>query len=138
MSPPAKKSLNWMVFILLAMAHVLWTFRPKQHLIHPYIPPLTHTPGMGLSPIAKPSPPLWLLLQHRPKTIHCKECDELFQTRSQSLLQAKNHRLQFQETLALFLDELPSNTLQHARNERLIHEETIGEMSIWNQLQFQY
>ena len=115
------KILFSLILLLLNLSLLRWN--PAS--IYPYVPPLTHTPKMGLSLIAHPTPAPSDLLPN------CKECQKLRAVIAKR--EQKGHKLRWrmqEETLAL-LDLLPPSFAQESLQNRSLNEHSIGEVRLW-------
>ncbi len=98
----------------------------------PYVPPLTHTPGLGPSMIGTHSEPPFALLEALPLSGQERSrVDKLFTQHRNLLNQSVAHRLAMQSGVLQILNELPSTTVQQSIEERALHTQTIGELNVW-------
>ena len=105
--------------------------------VHTYVPPLTHSPGMGLSIVGTHSEPPFMLLD----LLHNNTRPEVNRSINDLFVQHKTHldtgvrlRLQMQTQTLQLLDLLPTNSAHVAWKNRSIHERSIGEVHIWDEL----
>ena len=125
-----------LLFLVLVGMHLLYG---QTHLstVHTYVPPLTHSPGMGLSIVGTHSEPPFLLLD----LLQSKTRPEVNQSINDLFVQHKVHldtgvrlRLQMQTQTLRLLELLPANSAHSAWKNRSIHERSIGEVHIWDEL----
>jgi len=121
---------------LLAL-HFVNTSKPASSIVHTYVPPLTHTPGLGLSVLGEHAEPPFVLLD----VLHSKmnpeqksSMDGLFQKHKAALNEGVRLRLQMQSQTLELLEYLPKNTVHEAWQHRFHQEERIGEVHVWNEL----
>ena len=125
--------------VLLALLLMLHTSgeTSKVQTVHTYVPPLTHTPGLGLSMIGSHSDPPFMIFesmqQHAPKQLSFA-VSELFQEHKAHLDTGVRLRLQMQQQTQVLLKHLPSEFAHKAWKERLQHEERIGELRVWTEV----
>ena len=124
------------LFLVLVGMHLLYG---QTHLstVHTYVPPLTHSPGMGLSIVGTHSEPPFMLLD----LLQGKTRPEVNQSINDLFVQHKVHldtgvrlRLQMQTQTLRLLELLPPNSAHSAWKNRSIHERSIGEVHIWDEL----
>ena len=124
------------LLILLLMLHTSKETSRVQ-TVHTYVPPLTHTPGLGLSMIGSHSgPPLMLfesMQRHMPNEMSLA-VSNLFQKHKAHLDTGVRLRLQMQQQTQTLLQYLPSEFAHKAWKERMLHEERIGELRVWTEL----
>ena len=124
------------LFVLLLMVHTHQENHTVQ-TVHTYVPPLTHTPGLGLSMIGgHPEPPFMLLeaMQHYTSNHNSITVGSDFQEHKAHLEDGVRLRLQMQRQTELLLKQLPPDFVHQAWKERLNHEERIGELRVWTEL----
>ena len=124
-----------LLVILLTLHTSSETSRVKT--VHTYVPPLTHTPGLGLSMIGSHSdPPLMLFesMQRQTPNQLSLAVSNLFQEHKEHLDTGVRLRLQMQQQTQVLLKHLPSEFAHKAWKERLQHEERIGELRVWAEL----
>jgi len=111
--------------------------RAEQLMVFPYIPPLTHTPGMGLPLLGTPQPPPFLYLNQLQRLTGppCLQCPELEEQVHINLEKGKQLRLSMQQQTIELLDMVPQNTMREALLQRDENEARIGEIKVWEQLQ---
>ena len=124
------------LFALLLMLHVNQGSQSVQ-TVHTYVPPLTHTPGLGLSIIGSHSDPPFVLLESMQR--HMSKDDNstmtrLFQEHKSHLDEGVRLRLKMQRQTQSLLQLLPSSFVHQAWEERLQHEARIGELKVWTEL----
>lgn len=115
--------------------HFVSTSNQASPIVHTYVPPLTHTTGLGLSMLGKHAEPPFALLDvlHPKMTPEQKRSmDVLFQNHKTALDEGVRLRLQMQTQTLELLEYLPKNTVHEAWLQRFHHEERIGEVRIWN------
>lgn len=124
------------LFLVLIGIHILFG---HTHLstVHTYVPPLTHSPGMGLSIVGTHNEPPFMLLD----LLHNNAQPEVNRSIQDLFVQYKYHldtgvrlRLQMQTQTLQLLDLLPANSAHSAWKNRSIHEKSIGEVHIWDEL----
>jgi hypothetical protein len=125
------------ICFFLVSTHLVLIFKNKSNDIFPYIPPLTHTPGMGLSLIGEPTPPPFLFLPtiQQISGTKCNQCDELDILLQQDLKKGKSLRLQMQQHTIDLVNLLPPETVKKSLLNRDNNEHRIGEVSMWQMLQ---
>ena len=123
--------------IVLLFLNIWLITQPKAQVIFPFIPPLTHTPGMGLSLLGQPSMPPFLFLPMLQDVggKRCSSCPTLEMEMQQQLEQGKKMRLQMQTQTIELLSLLPKGTVENALRNRDDNEQRIGEVLVWKQLQ---
>ena len=125
--------------ILSALLLILHVNQAHKSLrtVHTYVPPLTHTPGIGLSMIGSHSDPPFTLLesmqQHMPTNLN-RTMSGLFQEHKVHLDEGVRLRLQMQAQTEALLKLLPPSFVHQAWEERSQHEARIGELTIWTEL----
>ena len=124
------------LFALLLMLHINQGCQRVQ-TVHTYVPPLTHTPGLGLSMIGSHSDPPFMLLE----SMHRHVGTDANITMTNRFKEHKSHldegvrlRLKMQTQTQSLLKRLPSGFVHQAWAERLNHEARIGELTIWTEL----
>ncbi len=125
--------------VLLVLLLMLHTSNETSRIqtVHTYVPPLTHTPGLGLSMIGSHSdPPLMLFESMHGHTSNqlSHAVSNLFQKHKAHLDTGVQLRLQMQQQTQMLLKHLPSEFAHKAWKERLQHEERIGELRVWSEL----
>jgi hypothetical protein len=106
-------------------------------IIHTYVPPLTHTPGLGLSMMGSQSEPPFMLLeaiQQRTSNQTRSQMGSLFQEHKKYLDDGVRLRLQMQQQTHKLIEQLPTGFVHQAWKERLDHEDRIGELHVWRKL----
>ena len=123
--------------LLLVVTNILLVTGNPTEEIFPFIPPLTHTPGMGLGLIGEPQPPPFVFLPRLQHTANkdCIECRELQEAMQKNLETGKKIRLTIQERTLQLLDLLPERTMKQALLHRSKNEHRIGEVSVWERLE---
>ena len=113
------------IILTISLLFLYHSIQPRVDMVYPYIPPLAHTPGMGVSMLGIHSPPKY-----------CNQCQELRIKEATLLTQTHQYRLDMQEQVIELLKVLPQDTPQRARRERNKNEEILGEVLVWknNQL----
>ena len=124
------------LFVLLLLIHTSQGNSTVQ-MVHTYVPPLTHTPGLGLSMMGShPEPPFMILevIQQRTSDHKSITVGSLFQKHKAHLDDGVHLRLHMQRQTQLLLEQLPADFVHQAWKERLKHEERIGEVRVWTTL----
>lgn len=110
---------------------------PSVQTVHIYVPPLTHTQGLGLSMLGSHSEPPFVLFESMhlqiPKQMR-NTVPPLFRKHQAHLDEGVRLRLQMQAQTQRLLTQLPSDFAHQAWKERLTHEERIGELRVWEEL----
>lgn len=122
--------------LVLLTLHVL--YKPSQiSTVHTYVPPLTHTPGLGLSIIGIHSEPPFSLFD----TLHNETNPQLQMSIDRQLQQHKTKldtgvrlRMTMQRQTLQLLESLPDGIVHEAWKNRSTHEKSIGEVSTWDEL----
>lgn len=129
----------WSTLTLTVLLLLLHTLQIDEvvPIVHTYVPPLTHTSGLGLSLLGEHSEPPFVLLdilhKHASKSDQ-QRIEELFQ-QHRSLLDTGVHlRLQMQEQTLSLVQSLPNSTIQNSWKSRYKQEQSIGELLIWQDL----
>jgi len=122
---------------ILIIANIIVLLTPTTMTVFPYIPPLTHTPGMGVSLLGEPQMPPFLFLDsiQRVGQIQCQECPALERSMNQQLERGKEYRLEMQNAVIELIPLLPENTVYNALLNRDENEQRIGEVAVWKKLQ---
>lgn len=105
--------------------------------VHPYIPPLTHTPGLGVSMIGNHSPPPHLAIQMMQipiSTGHRTQMDLLYQQQENLIEDGFKNRITMQQQVQELLTLLPDDTASISLENRFHNEQRIGELNIWQDL----
>ena len=128
-------SSAFLFFVLIGM-HVLYG-QTRLSTVHTYVPPLTHSPGMGLSIVGTHSEPPFMLLD----VLQSNARPEVNSSISDLFVKHKTHldigvrlRLQMQSQTLRLLELLPTDSAHVAWKNRSIHERSIGEVHIWDEL----
>ena len=122
------------LFAFLLTLHVNQA-RKSLQTVHTYVPPLTHTPGLGLSMIGSHSAPPFMLLESMQRTTPVDSSSaSLFQEHKSHLDEGVRLRLQMQAQTQALLKMLPSDFVHQAWKERWHHEGRIGELTVWTEL----
>ena len=122
--------------IVLLLVNAMLFLKPSKTMLFPYVPPLTHTPGMGISLLGEPQPPPFLFLfqlEHLTQS-RCTKCPMLEEQHEQNLARGKELRLRMQKETTTLLSLLPQQTLQRALLSRDDNEHRIGEVRVWERL----
>ena len=128
-------SSAFLFFVLVGM-HVLYG-QTSQSTVHSYVPPLTHSPGMGLSIVGTHSEPPFMLLdllQNNARPEVNKSIRDLFIQHKTHMDTGVRLRLQMQTQTLRLLELLPTDSAHVAWKNRSIHERSIGEVHIWDEL----
>ena len=121
--------------VLLITINIWLLWQPTAQLF-PFVPPLTHTPGMGISLIGVPEPPAFTHIPYL-ETLsgtRCSKCAQIENDLHQNLQRGKNLRLQMYSQTTALLKILPSKTMAEALQNRDENEQRIGEVFIWQEL----
>lgn len=132
-----KHILSITLCMCLLALHFVSTSQQAASVAHTYVPPLTHTPGLGLSLLGEHAEPPFALLDvlHPKMTPEQKRSmDVLFQKHKTTLDEGVRLRLQMQSQTLELIEYLPKDTVHKAWQQRFHHEERIGEVRIWNDL----
>ena len=116
--------------------HVSLSIPSGSSPVFPYIPPLTHTPGLGVSMIgAHGSPPHMAIQVVKIITpMQQRQLDTYYQQQEQLFAQGYTQRMQMQTQLQHLLTHLPRNTLEQSITNRFHNEQRIGELRVWQTL----
>lgn len=133
----ATSILLCLCLLSLHFIHFISTPQATSPIVHTYVPPLTHTPGLGLSMLGAHAEPPFTLLD----TLHTTMSSEqkrsiktLFQNHKAILDEGVRLRLQMQDQTLSLLGHLPEPAVHEAWRNRAHHEERIGEVRVWNNL----
>ena len=121
--------------VLLIAINIWLVWQPTAQQF-PFVPPLTHTPGMGLSLIGTPDPPPFLYIPQL-ETLggtQCSQCSKIESTLHQHLQRGKDLRLQMYDQTTVLLSLLPPQTMSAALQHRDDNERRIGEVFLWKEL----
>jgi len=125
--------LGLLFALLFAHQHSL----PTDRVVHVYVPPLTHTPELGLSTIGHHEHPPFTLLDvlhpHLPPPER-QRLSELHQEQQTYLTKGVQQRLQMQAQTRQLIEQLPHNIVHLAWLERFQHQQSIGEIKVWSRL----
>ena len=125
--------------ILSALLLILHVNQAHKSLrtVHTYVPPLTHTPGIGLSMIGSHSDPPFTLLESMQQPMPTnpnRTMADRFQEHRVHLDEGVRLRLQMQAQTQSLLKLLPAGFVHQAWEERWNHEARIGELTVWTEL----
>lgn len=130
---PILMQIGLLFALLFAHQHSFLTDR----VVHIYVPPLTHTPELGLSTIGHhENPPFTLLdiLHPHLSPPERQRLSELHQEQQVYLTKGVQQRLQMQAQTMQLIDQLPQNTVHLAWQERFHNQQSIGEIKVWSRL----
>ena len=128
--------MNKIFLSLTLLAINIWLLWRPSDLRLPFVPPLTHTPGMGISLIGTPEEPAFVYIPHLQSlsASSCSQCPKLEAELQQHLTRGKELRLTMYSQTKLLLSLLPDQTALSALKNRDHNEKRIGEVLIWEQL----
>ena len=133
----ATSILLCLCLLSLHFIHFISTPQSTPPIVHTYVPPLTHTPGLGPSMLGSHSEPPFALLDTLHTTMSSEQkrsMQTLFQNQKTILDEGVRLRLQMQDQTLSLLGHLPGSATHEAWRNRAHHEERIGEVRIWNDL----
>ncbi len=125
--------LGLLFALLFAHQHSL----PTERVSHVYVPPLIHTPELGLSTIGHHDRPPFTLLDVLHSHLSPPERQRLstwHQEQQAYLTKGVQQRLQMQVQTRQLIEQLPQNTVHLAWQERFLHQQRIGEVKVWSRL----
>ena len=116
--------------------HISLSQPTENTTVFPYIPPLTHTPGLGVSMIgAHGSPPhMAIKLFDNITPFQQRQLNTHYQLQEQLLTKGYFQRMQMQNQLHQLLQQLPPNTVEQSIAHRFHNEQRIGELNVWETL----
>lgn len=123
--------------VLIGLQFSLSPFQSTTTDLHPYIPPLTHTPGLGVSMIGSHSPPPHMAIQmlNIPISMEIRtQLDTFYQQQHLLMEQGFAHRMTMQRQVRELLTLLPPGTASISLENRFHNEQRIGELKIWQDL----
>lgn|GEM_PF-5278807 len=108
-----------------------------QAIVHTYVPPLTHAPGLGLSMIGTHGTPPFTILESLHTQLSQTEHRNLDNLRRQHHLlidKGVAHRIRMQELTVQLTNNLPEDVVHQAWLNRLQNEIRLGELNVWERL----
>ena len=125
-----------LLLLVLTAIHVMYDHL-QSSTTHTYVPPLTHTPGLGLSLIGTHSEPPFTLLDILHNNVEPNlrvSIDRLFKQHKSHLDTGVRLRIQMQKQTLHLIGLLPPNIVHEAWKNRSTHERSIGEIRVWDEL----
>ncbi len=131
-----KLLLKGILLMAIFGVHLCIPLSKSSKVVHPTIPPLTHTPGMGVSLIGySPAPPQHLLdsIIANATVQEQQQVSELRNTHKVLVQKGYDLRLDMQSLFKELLTELPKDLTQTLLLSRWEEEQRVGEMATWDQ-----
>ena len=123
-----------LLFAVLAI-HITITTMHTNRFVYPTIPPLTHTPGMGVSLIGSHAEPPHFLLDSLVQKADEQQQQNIRQLRQKQktlIIEGYEHKLGMQSLFLELANQLPQDTIQMALLSRWKQQHRIGELNIWD------
>jgi hypothetical protein len=106
-------------------------------IVHTYVPPLTHAPGLGMSMLGMhETPPFTILdsLHSHLSQAQRKDVNHLHQDHRRLLTAGVAHRIRMQNLTVQLTEQVSEGLIHQAWLNRLNNEKRIGEIRVWNRL----
>ena len=117
--------------------HAMLSIHSTSQIVFPYIPPLSHTPGLGVSMLGEHSPPPHMTIQMaqiRLTPAQQQAMDDLYAKQTTQLARGFTERMEMQRLVQALLEQLPPETMKDSLDNRFHHEQRIGELQVWQNL----
>ena len=122
-----------LLFAVLAV-HITITAMHTNRFVYPTIPPLTHTPGMGVSLLGRHAEPPHFLLDSliQKADEQQQKIRQLRQEQKALIIQGYEQKLGMQSLFLELTNQLPQDTIQMALLSRWKQQHRIGELHTWD------